>query len=125
MRLELTEMRKLNEISVGLHSSYTFLRRVKNTCDIAENQGFVVNVIFKTQSLDCNGCYCILIKDEKSDVRVPVTTENEGSRISSHLIGVNTFRTHPLFYNKNITDGGWNYLNSPVNCEVILLEPLS
>lgn len=118
-------MRKLNEISVGLHSSYTFLPRVKNTSSIAENQGFVVNVIFKMQSLDCDGCYCILIKDEKSNVRVPVTTEHEGSRISLHLIGVNTFKTHPLFCNKNITDGRWNYLNSPVNCEVILLEPFS
>lgn len=93
-------MRKLNEISVGLHSSYTFLPRVKNTSNIAENQGFVVNVIFKMQSLDCDGCYCILIKDEKSNVRVPVTTEHESSRISSHLIGVNTFKEHPLFYNE-------------------------
>lgn len=119
-------MRKLNEISVGLHSSYTFLPRVKKHFQYrGKNQGFVVNVIFKMQSLDCDGCYCILIKDEKSNVRVPVTTEHEGSRISLHLIGVNTFKTHPLFYNKNITDGRWNYFNSPVNCEVILLEPLS
>lgn len=118
-------MRKLNEISVGLHSSYTFLQRVKNTSNIAENQGFVVNVIFKMQSLDCDGCCCILIKDEKSNVRVPVTTEHESSRLSLHLIGVNTFKKQPLFHNKNITDGRWNYLNSPVNCEVILLEPLS
>lgn len=118
-------MRKLNEISVGLQSAYTFLPCVKNTSSIAENQGFVVNVIFKMQSLDCDSCYCILIKDEKSNVQVPVTAEHESSRLSLHLIGANTFKKHPLFYNKNITDGRRNYLISPVNCEVILLEPLS